>query len=101
MSVEITDTELWHVRHICENLRPAVRAMVEGCEQGMAEHAVTTEIARSFFCRTGLVDSIPLAIWGVKCTGLLSDTGYVWLLGHENIDKFPITFLRNSRRELE
>ncbi|MBL4860744.1 MAG: hypothetical protein JKX96_11240 [Acinetobacter sp.] len=52
-------------------------------------------------CRVGTVDGVPLCVYGVRKMSHLSDTGIVWLLSTDEIDKHVMKFGRECGKELK
>lgn len=100
MNVEIVPARLEHVIEICENLRAREREAFKklGSEP---EHMVAQEVTQSFLSFAGLVEGKVINLWGAKCAGILSDEAYLWMLCSQDVIKFPMTFLRHSRRAIQ
>lgn len=98
--VEILPTEFHHIRALCEDIR-AREAQVLTQIGDTPEHYVTSEVARSLRCWTGLADGKVVCIWGIQTVGPLSEDAYVWLVCSEHLGPYARTFLRHSREALE
>jgi hypothetical protein len=46
---------------------------------------------------TALADGEVAVMWGVRVCALLSDEGYLWMLGTRVVDEHPVHFLRYSK----
>jgi len=47
------------------------------------------------------VDGRCVIVCGARCDGVFDDSAYLWVVATQLLDKYPITFLRHSRRGLE
>ena len=52
-------------------------------------------------CRVGTVNDVPLCIYGVRKLSHLSDSGIVWMLSTEELEKHFMKFGRECRKELK
>lgn len=73
----------------------------EAYEQlGDAYETIAQEMRRSLYSYAVLYEGQVVAIYGVKGT-LIGDSAYLWLVCSETCEKFPITFLRQSRKVVD
>lgn len=49
----------------------------------------------------GTADGKVAVMWGLRSASLLSDQVYVWMLGTQTIDEYPVHFLRHSRHAMQ
>lgn len=47
--------------------------------------------------KVGTVGGRPICMFGVNSPSLLSDLGFIWMLGSPEIEKFSCAFLRRNR----
>tara|TARA_R110000851_G_scaffold5398_1_gene22363 strand:- start:5663 stop:6136 length:474 start_codon:yes stop_codon:yes gene_type:complete len=52
-------------------------------------------------CKVGAVDDVPFCIYGVRKMSHLSDTGIVWMLSTEEIDRHAMKFGRECGAEVK
>ncbi len=52
-------------------------------------------------CQVGTADDVPFCIYGVRKLSHLSDTGIVWMLSSEEIDKHAMKFGRECGKEIK
>lgn len=62
--------------------------------------AIKREIAQSVLSYTVTIDDVPAIVWGVKLAAMTDDRAYVWMLATTLVERYPITFLRQSRTAL-
>jgi hypothetical protein len=96
---EIVPIDPLHIREMCLVLRDRERRAFDRYGRN-AEARIRQEVAISFLSYAGLVDGEVIAIGGVKCEGILSDEGYVWILCSERVNEMPIAFVRGAMRAL-
>ena len=54
----------------------------------------------SIYALVGTIDGRPAVMCAARLASILDDRAYIWLLGTSLIDRYPIVFLRHSRRML-
>lgn len=101
----IVPTTREHVYELAETLRLKDRAEIAGMGHG-AKKSLWRGMRNSLMCRTALVDGEVAAIWGLAVNfrqgvSLLSDTGTPWLLTSPAIERLPVAFIREGKREVE
>lgn len=83
---------------MARTLRDDDRAEIE--DAGLpVKHFLFRLYVDSLYRRAALVDGEIAAIWG-DCAPLLSTEGHVWLLTAPPIERIPLTFFREARREI-
>ncbi len=87
---ELVDRMLGHLRHADD---VESRAM---CGYS-ADWALKTGLRFSEKCWVGMDGETPVACFGVKSAGLLSETGTPWLLGTDKVLDVQREFIRQSR----
>lgn len=94
--IDIVDSLPEHIDPIAENMREhdvlEVRAM--GAEP---DEALKIGLARSTWCKTGLIDDVPVVMFGVSPVSILSGLGAPWLLGTDDVLRAKKTFIKKNR----
>lgn len=97
MRVEVREAMPEDIPAIAVAMRHADRAEVEASHGHSAEEALTSSLAASTAAWTGLIDGVPVCMFGVGPIAILAGRGAPWMLGTDHIDKWPRTFLRRCR----
>ncbi len=97
VSVSIIPATLDHVGAIAEKVRPADRDELWAASNITAERAMRNGIEHSEVAMTGLIDGVPVCMWGVVRESLVCNMGVPWMIGTELLDKYAATFLRRCR----
>ena len=97
--VKIVPGALAHIGPILDQLRDEEKEYLEQ-NVGTYNIAVQEFYLSSFVC-TGLIDEIPVCMWGVKRSTVLNDAATVWLLPTRRIDEHKFLFIRHSLLVLE
>lgn len=95
---EIVDTTPELIRRLAETLRDDDVKEVS-CFGISPMKALWRSYRASVYCRTGLVDGEPAAIWGLAGT-VLGNESSVWLLTSPKIEQVPFSFIRETRKEI-
>lgn len=69
-------------------------------EGHLSRDQVYDAIADSVFTLVWTVDDCPGAVCGSRLASILDNRAYVWMLGTVLIDRYPVSFVRHSRRAL-
>lgn len=97
-NVKIVPATVEHIYLLAEHMRTGDAMEIEA-----AGFDVRVGIRRTYYAsvlrRTALVDDQVAAMWGV-CGTLISNTGTPWLLTAEPIERVPVTFVKQARRQL-
>ena len=96
LDIAIIDSVAEHIPPIAENMREddvvEVRAMglepIEALELGLE---------RATWCKTGLIDGVPVVMFGVTPVSILSGVGSPWLLGTDDVLRMKKTFIKKNR----
>jgi hypothetical protein len=77
------------------------RADIDECEalfgKGSLNRAMTETFAHATLRKTVEVDGVPIAMFGVSATSLLSDTGHPWMFGTPTLDRQSRALITVSR----
>lgn len=90
-----------HIIHVAEHMREADRREVFASSGFGAESALRASFNASEECYVGLVDDVPVCIFGVVRASLLSRKGIPWMLGTPDLETHAMTLLRVSRRVMK
>lgn len=89
------------VSFIAPLLRPADKRELEAWGHYDHEECLLHGLENSNRCITLLTpDGVPCGMAGV-ITHVITGAGYVWLLATEEIEKYPVTFLKNSHTVID
>lgn len=98
MKFEIVETRAPHIRDLVRRMRSEDRAEIV-CSGRRPLNTLWRLWCNSSVCRTALVDDRVAAVWG--CDGSLLDTeGRAWLFTTPTVERIPVTFFRQTRREV-
>lgn len=98
MKIEVVPCRLAHLRELANNLRPgdAAEASVTGRP---CRHMLMALWKNSLLRRAALVDGKVAAAWG--CTApLMVSEGEPWLFTTPVVERIPVFFFKQTRREL-
>lgn len=100
MKVEIVEARLDHLFAVMENMRDWERAHCLKLFGNNLEQEAARMLARSLLAFAGFADGKCVIVWGVHTDKILSETGYVWMLGTKFLEDHPIPFLRHTKRQV-
>lgn len=89
-----------HVREIAKLVRPEDRDELWATAFCTPEQAMSEGLAMSEKAFTGLIDGVPVCMWGVVRPSFLFDVGTPWMVGTVDLDRHAMKFLRRCRRPL-
>lgn len=96
--IEIRPADIADVYALARNLREDDR--IEVTEMGLTPiTALRTSYRNAIFRRTAFVNGEIAAMWGLGGS-MLGAVGYPWLLTAPPIEKAPVAFLREAKREV-
>ena len=101
MKVEIIEGTLWHLFSVMDNMRDWERANCEKVFGGNVEQEGARLFAQSLLTYAGMIEGECVAIGGVYTDKILSEYGYVWLLGTKFLEDHPLPFLRHTKKQVE
>jgi len=97
MKPEIVRALPEHITAVADRVRPAdrVELYLASCE----EPAVTLRrsLESSTLAWTGLIDGVPVCMFGVVPGTILGDVGHPWMVGTDQLDRYPFVFLRRCK----
>lgn len=98
---EIVTAEKWHITHIAEHVRTADRDEFWALSMMTPEEVLHQSFGLSHLAWTGLIDGVPVCMYGVVRASLLGNVGRPWMVGTDLLDKHQVVFLRRCRASLE
>lgn len=100
MKYEIVDATIDHVTLLATNMRFEDRREVEADGEG-AMQALVRSYRSATICRAAVTeDGQVICIWGLSPYSLMSGTGCIWLLGSDLVKKIPVSFVKDSIRQV-
>lgn len=96
--IEIVEATNSHAFNLATRLRTREREAYE--QLGDAYDTIKTEVYRSLHAYAVLYEGQVVAIYGVKGVPI-GTSAYLWLVCSEMCERFPITFLRLSRKVVD
>lgn len=100
MIAEIVPATLDHIRDITKKVRPEDRAELWASSLAVPEKAMEDGLTYSKTAYTGLLDGVPVCMWGVAPVCLLNRLGAPWMVGTSDLDDNALAFLRVCRAPL-
>lgn len=89
--------EMAHVDHLAAHMREADRQEVWDFAMLTPGNALVQSLAISDLAATGMIDGVPVCMFGVARAGLLSSVGKPWLLGTDELVKHQMILLRHCK----
>lgn len=89
--------EAWHVERIAGAMRQADRDEILKLNGVTPRQGLDLSLAQYGKHWTGLVDGVPVAIFGVVPVSVIGGAGVVWLLGANDVMRHRHIFARVSR----
>lgn len=97
MKVELREAVADDIPALVADARPQDVAEMQALGDGY-ESALHKSLALSTWAATGLVDGVPVCMFGVAPGSVLSGTGIPWMLGTNALVRHEKAFLRRCRR---
>ena len=97
MKAEVRQACHEDIQAIAAAMRAADVAEVSASHGHTPEAALASSLEHSTAAWTGLIDGVPVCMFGVGPISILAGRGAPWMLGTDGIDKWPRTFLRRCR----
>jgi hypothetical protein len=101
LRVEIVKAKPEHIPYIAANIREADRQEIFDMSLMKPQEALEKSLQMSLLCWTGLVNGIPVCMFGVSEASMLFKMGRPWLIGTNDIDKCAMVFLRRNKRMIK
>lgn len=97
MTVEIVDARPEWSTWLLASVRAEQLEEVTAYPNNLLEE----QIRQSLVCKVGLVDNVPVVVWGVMSPSITSGIGIIWALVTKHIESHPFVFARMSRIAIE
>ncbi len=99
MKVEIVPATENHIRDIREMVRRADREELWASTMHTPEQAIRAGVENSDQAMVGLVDGVPVCIWGVVHDSIIGPIGTPWMVATTALDKYARVFIRRCKEE--
>lgn len=96
-SVSIIPATHDHIAAIGKMVRAADRDELRASTNHSPEEAMEAGLAYSDQAMTGLIDGVPVCMWGVVRESLVMNMGVPWMVATSLLDKNAATFLRHCK----
>jgi len=97
MKVEIVKAQLSHIQHIADNIRDADRQEIYDYCLLCPLEALEKSLNSSELAWTGMIDDVPICMFGAAEVSLLTGVGRPWMIGTKGIEEHSVIFLRRCR----
>lgn len=98
LNYRIVPAEVSHLLPIAASMRAADRREVWASHRDTPYEALSRSLGASEKAWTAIVDDAPAVVWGVARGGsVFSRKGLPWMLGTDDIAKYWLEFLKQSR----
>jgi hypothetical protein len=97
MKPEIMLATLEHVQMIAENVRVDDRCELWAAYCQTPEQVMVNALNLSNMAWAGLIDDVPVCMFGVVPASILSNVGRPWMVGTKFLDVHPFVFLRRCK----
>ncbi|RAU21077.1 hypothetical protein CU669_15080 [Paramagnetospirillum kuznetsovii] len=98
MKIEVVTAEAWHIPYIVVGMREADRDEVWASSHALPIDALERSLSASTMAWTGMVDGIPVCMFGVAPRSLLDGrVGAPWMLGTYEVERHSKAFLRRNK----
>lgn len=96
--IELVPATLEHAEYIAANVREMDAQEIWASSRQKPFHAMQSGIKYSDQAMTGLVDGIPVLMWGVVFESLVGNIGTPWMIATKHLDQHAVSFLRRCRK---
>lgn len=97
MRVEISRALPEHIGAVAARVRQADRVELHLAACELPEETLQRALAASSLAWTGMIDGVPVCMFGVSPGVILGDVGHPWMVGTDLVDRYPRTFLRRCK----
>lgn len=97
MRIDVIPATPEHAADLAPRLRHADADEVWASGRYRPAEALRLSLGLSLMAWTGLVDDVPMCIFGVSPVSLMSGHGAPWMLGAEGLERHAVPFLRRNR----
>ena len=98
MIAEIVPATSEHITPIADHVREADRAEFWAATYSLPADVMRRGLRVSETVYTGLIDGIPVCMFGVASAGLLGGVGRPWMVGTDHLDRHALLFLKRCRK---
>lgn len=91
----IVDATTEHLEYIQQNMREADREELWAAYHMDPAHSLQISMLCSTRCWTGLIDGVPICMFGVVPASLVESVGRPWMIGTPAVEKFDRIFLKH------
>lgn len=95
---EVVGVEEWHILSLADNMQKEDRDSVWALTNHSPEQAIRSSVDASIESNTWLADGEVMLIYGWSRNTFLSPYICVWMLGSEELRKYPFPFLRHGKK---
>lgn len=101
--IEIVPAEHWHAVVIGDDPRPADVAELSVTSKSTPEEAMLRGLRASPMAFTGMVDGVPVCMFGASPYSILGGMGAAWMIGSRGLEPLRVqkALLRESRPMLD
>ena len=100
LSVDIVDSEEWHIERIAANMRSDDVREIWASHRSLPAKALRSGL-RSQRCWTAMIEGKPAVMFGVCDKSILTRTGIPWLLATDELSDIKRQFLTYSKEYIE
>ena len=88
------------IHAIASHIRPADADELWSAAYATPTEAMTSGLRDSEESYTGLIDDVPVCMWGVSLESLIGNVGMPWMVATTMADEHAMTFLRQCRKDV-
>ncbi len=98
MKAEIVTAQVGHIISISDHVRDADRQEFWAATYSSPAEVMVRGLRISDKAWTGLIDDVPVCMFGVASAGLLGGVGRPWMVGTDHLDRHALLFLKRCRK---
>lgn len=98
---EVVTASIGHVPLIAARVRPADAAEIWSLYRQTPQECLVESFRISRLAWTGLIDGIPVCMFGVVQTDKIGRSGRPWMIGTDLLSRYEVVFLRRCREQVE
>lgn len=99
MKIEIVPATEYHILEVSKMVRCADKEELWAATMNTPEQAIRAGVANSDQALVGLVDDVPVCIWGVVNDSLIGPVGTPWMVATHALEKYARVFIRRCKKE--
>jgi hypothetical protein len=89
------------VEFLSERLKPMDLVEIDATTGRSPYQVLKSGLEGSDNCMVGTADGVPICIYGVRKPSHLSDSGVIWMLGTDDVEKHFMKFGRECKNEVK